>query len=522
MTAVMNRLSRKDEYQTGFAVCETPEDRVSFMRALCKTDIFFLLTEVCGRKDVDVDWIFDRCMDVQRDPDGFLDVWARFHYKSTIQTFAKTIQDILCNPNETIGILSFNRPIARGFLRQIKYEFESNEKLKLLFPEILWDKPKRDAQKWSEDEGIIVQRTSNPKEATLEAYGLTDGQPSSKHYSIRIYDDMVSPDSVATPDAIRKTTDAWEMSLNLATLDNPRQRHCGTFYHYNDTYTQIIDRGSVKVRKFPATDDGTRDGNPVLVTRDRLAEIHRDMGPYTFATQMLLDPAKEAGESFRAEWLNYWEAKNLAKLNTYILCDPASEKKEGSDYTVFVVIGLGSDRNYYVIRILRDRLNMKERCSVLFKLHQEYKPREVGYEKYGMMSDLEYFKERMEYDNYRFNIRPVAGGMKKNDRIKRILPFAAEGRWYMPSFCPYTDYTGRTQDLTKVFLTDEWLPFPYGKHDDILDCMSRIVDVSAVFPQTLDKDMLTRKEQAILKMMKTQEAEVSQDGYGYDPLYIGL
>ena len=512
----MERIDRKLEYEIGFRICESPEDKVQFMRALCKQDLFFLLTEVCARKDVDNDWIFDRCIDVQQDPDGFIDVWARFHYKSTIVTFAKTIQDILRNPEECVGILAFNRPIARGFLRQIKFEFESNEKLKLLFPDVLHENPKRDAQKWSEDEGIIVNRKSNPKEATVEAYGLTDGQPSSKHYSIRIYDDMVNLDSVATPEAIRKTTDAWEMSLNLATLDNPRQRHCGTFYHYNDTYTQIIDRGSVKVRKFPATDEGTRFGNPVLLTKERLAQLYTDMGPYTFATQMLLDPAKESEESFRLEWLNYWDSKNLANLNTYLLCDPASEKKKTSDYSVFVVIGLGADRNYYVIRIVRDRLNLKERCNVLFKLHQEYKPREVAYEKYGMQSDIEYFKERMDYDNYRFGIKAVGGHVKKNDRIKRIIPKAADGRWYLPDTNMYTEYTGRAYDLTKVFVSDEWMAFPYGKHDDILDCMSRIFDVNPVFPQTKDVEMLTRKEKAIMKMLKKEQDTNSGK---YDPMW---
>lgn len=515
----MDRIGRKLEYATGFEACESPEEKAQFMRALCKTDLFFLLTEICSRKDVDNDWIFDRCVEVQRDPDGFLDVWARFHYKSTIVTFAKTIQDILINSNETVGILAFNRPIARGFLRQIKYEFETNEKMKLLFPEVLWESPKRDAPKWSEDDGIIVQRTSNPKESTVEAYGLTDGQPSSKHYSIRIYDDMVNLDSVATPEAIRKTTDAWAMSLNLATLDNPRQRHCGTFYHYNDTYTQIIDRGSVKVRKHPATMDGTRNGVPVLLTRERLAQLYTDMGPYTFGTQMLLDPAKESEESFRTEWLRYWDARNLANLNTYLLCDPASEKKKENDYTVFIVMGLGQDKNYYVVRIVRDRLNLKERCNVLFKLHQEYRPREVGYEKYGMQSDIEYFKERMEWDNYRFGIRPVAGGVKKNDRIKRLIPVASDGRLYLPSTNMYTDYTGRTYDLSKVFVSEEWIGFPFSKHDDILDCMSRIFDLNPVFPQTKDDEMLTRKEKAILKMMADQKKAAEGD---YHPLYSGL
>jgi hypothetical protein len=38
-----------------------------------------------------------------------------------------------------------------------------------LYADVLWDKPTRDAPKWSRDQGIVVKRKSNPKEATVEA-----------------------------------------------------------------------------------------------------------------------------------------------------------------------------------------------------------------------------------------------------------------------------------------------------------------------------------------------------------------
>ena len=72
--------------------------------------------------------------EVQAAPDGYLDLWAREHYKSTIVTFALTIQTILANPEETICIFSHTRPNARKFLRQIKQEFETNARLRDSFP----------------------------------------------------------------------------------------------------------------------------------------------------------------------------------------------------------------------------------------------------------------------------------------------------------------------------------------------------------------------------------------------------
>jgi hypothetical protein len=127
-------------------------------------------------------WLLDRCKEVQAAPNDRLDLWSREHYKSTIITFGLTIQDILNDPETTIGIFSHTRPIAKGFLRQIKREFEANELLKSLFPDVLWTSPSKEAPKWSEDDGIVVKRKSNPKESTIEAWGLVDGQPTSKHY----------------------------------------------------------------------------------------------------------------------------------------------------------------------------------------------------------------------------------------------------------------------------------------------------------------------------------------------------
>src|SRR3990167_7108466 len=258
----------------------TDAEKKAVLRHLSQFDLYFLIRHILNRPDIERQWLFDRCREVQKSPNGYMDLWAREHYKSTIITFGLSIQAILCNPDLTFGIFSHTRPIAKGFLRQIKRELEANEQLKEWFPDILWDNPQKQAPKWSEDDGIVVKRVGNPKESTVEAWGLVDGQPTSKHFKLCVYDDVVTRESVTTPDMIGKVTEAWELSRNLTSAGGA-SRYIGTRYHFNHTYKKLLARGAARPRVYPATVDGTATGTPVFLDTQRLADKRREMGPYT-------------------------------------------------------------------------------------------------------------------------------------------------------------------------------------------------------------------------------------------------
>lgn len=736
-----------------------PQDKEPTLRDLCRTDLFFLLWFGLGRIDAWHQWILDRCKEVQASPNEHLDLWAREHYKSTVITFALTIQDILSshgdNPDPkwngreaTFGIFSVTRPIAKGFLRQIKLELEQNDTLKSLFPDILYQDPKGESPKWSEDDGLIVKRKTNPKEATVEAWGIVDGQPTSKHFLVCVYDDLVTDKFVTSPDMIEKTNRAWEMSINLGT-EGGHRRYVGTIYHFNDTYRLMKERGAVIPRVYPCTEDGTPHGKPVLKSKAEIEMKYRMMGSYTFclpsdapvlmadftekniseikqgdtvigyalekgkrtkivpamvkavqvqrgevweytlasgrtvqctaehkwytgrslggthnvyakidtesnnhtgtishlssfydprqlnlpydekaaswlsgfydgegsasgncvhfhqsekypeilerlemnlglcnfdyglhvnrngkkphhftardyylrggreqimrflhiaqpakggniikalyntgkrcfpagkynrdkvvakrslgimdvynmetetgnyiaygyasknSSQMLLNPVADTLMGFKREWIRYYPGSDGATMNIYILVDPANAKKTTSDYTVFMVIGLGTDDNYYVLDMVRDRLSLTERADTLFKLHRKYKPvcrgLRVGYEQYGMQADIQHIQDKQNRDNYRFDITELGGRMPKIDRIKQLQPIFQQHRFYILGSCFKTDYQGKTQDLVDIFLNQEYDAFPVPVHDDMLDCMARILDedFGAVFP----------------------------------------
>lgn len=481
-------LSRQEANEVYREVLE--KNNIPAQRKLCKQDLFFFLTIACKRKDVDRDWLYSRCREVETSPDGHLDLWAREHYKSTIITFAKSIQDLLSDPDYTlIGIFSHTRPIAKGFLDQIKRELETNKYLKDLFPDVLYQNPQAESPRWSLDGGIIVKRQTNPKEASVEAWGLVDGQPTSKHFTCLVYDDVVTRESVTTPDQIKKVTGAWELSLNLGT-EGGKRRYIGTRYHYNDTYKTMLDRGSAIPRIHTATDTGKLEGEPVLFSRESLMEKRRDMGPYTFGTQMLQDPVADRAMSFKPEWLRYYKKiENTSKWNIFIIVDPASKKKATSDYTVMEVHGLAPDQNYYLLEGIRDRLNLTQRAAKLFELHRKWQPKKVGYESYGLQADIEHVQYEMEQRNYRFEIVALGGTLAKEDRIRKLIPIYEQGRFYSPEHQSFVNSEGRQQDYVQLFTDNEYLAFPVCVHDDMLDCRSRILDpvLNAEFPKPAPK-----------------------------------
>lgn len=473
------------------------DDAREQMRFLGRKDLFFLLTQLCKRTDMIKPWVFERVREVEAEPNGYLDLWAREHYKSTIITYGLTIQDILNDPEVTIGFFSINSDISKTFLFQVRQELQKNILLKGLYPDVLYADPENEAPRWSIDRGFIVRRKENPKEATVEAYGFIEGLPTSRHFKIRVYDDVINEKHVKNPDIVKKSISLWESSLNLGSASPVKhydevniERYVGTRYGLNDTYAEIMNRGAAKKRIYPGTHDGTEDGEPVMWTKEFMAEKRTKMGSYTFCCQILQDPTADRVQGFKGDWLQFYTPRSTKNLNLYLLCDPAGGKKKDNDYTVMLVIGLGPDRNYYLIDGVRDRLNLTERTRQYIAFHRKYSPLKAGYEKYGKDSDIEHIRYVMDEENYRFSIVALAGSLPKPDRIRKLVPVFENGRFYLAQEIFFVDSEKRLQNLTTAFINEEYHAFPVAAHDDILDCMARILDpeLGAVFPEITTDD----------------------------------
>lgn len=222
--------------------------------------------------------------------------------------------------------------------------------------------------------------------------------------------------------------------------------------------------------------------HPERISATEVATIQAEAGAYAFAGQYQQSPSPIGGGEFRQEWIQYYNTMDYSKYNTYIFIDPANAKTKTNDFTAMVVVGAGPDGNLYILDMVRDKLNVREREDTLFALHAKYKPQLVAYEKYGMQVDIDWLRKSMEDRNYRFRIEEVGGALKKEDRIRRLIRYFYEGRIYMPRMLFKSNWMNQTVDLIDAFIHQEYNTFPVGLHDDMLDALSRIADVNIIYP----------------------------------------
>lgn len=532
------------------AAAEGPETYNAILRELCKTDLYYLglfvfdikkmysetIRTENGEEEVFHPWIFNRCREVEAKPDFCVDIWAREHFKSTIITFLKSVQDILNDPEIAICVYSYNSTIAKKFVRQIREGLENNE-LKRLFPEIIPEKPslgkyyikdkyghKQEKKFTWSDESFTVKRKTGRKEPTVGGYGLVNSQATGMHFDILVYDDVVTPDSVRTQAQNAYTTEQWSMSLNTGSGESARVRIIGTRYDQRDTYFHILNPMYASTSKMGGSRYTLRcypcyapNGEPVLYTKNYLENKRLSMHGFVWSSQMECDPRDSSTFRFMEEWIKErCKQENILKdrdkYNLYIIVDPANTQNKKSDYTSMVVVAAGPDKRFYVVDGIRDKLLVSERVEKLFTLVKKWensrrKPM-VFYEQSGLSTDTVTIRDRMAEMSYHFelhaaSVKPrvkadlrMTGVPKKEQRIQALEPFFRRGDVVLAESAMQINFEGREENVIQKFVDDEYLNYPFVDHDDFFDALSRTVDLETgpliTFPEKPQDNYMRR------------------------------
>lgn len=331
--------------------------------------------------------------------------------------------------------------------------------------------------------------------------------------SYEIIDDPMNP-AEALSDVKRISANEWVDQAVYTRLNNPKKDKIVLIMqrlHSDDTTGHFLNHEGWYHLKLPAETNepivielnGKRWEYsdllwPERLSREVLNDYRESMGSYAYAGQFLQEPVPLGGGEFKSDYLNYFasQAFDARRCNVYITVDPASGKDTSmsydQDYTAMCVWALAPDQNYYVIDGIKERLNPTQRIQKLFDLHRKWneqtgKPPKVGYEEYGLASDLHYIQQKQGQENYRFAVEQVppkgVKRIKKEDRIRRLIPPMERGQIWIPNDLYYKNHKGQPCNFMGSIVDEEMLLFPFASHDDFLDAMSMLFDLKPVFPR---------------------------------------
>ncbi len=409
----------------------------------------------------------------------------RGHLKSTVITVGRTLQAIAKDPSVRILIANANYKLATGFLTDIKRHLKFNE----TFHEY-WGNLSMGTREWNRDS--ITLGSSKRKEPTVTTKGV-ESDVTSQHYDIIILDDLVNAAYVNTADQIQKTVDFYKETLNLLE-PNGEVIIIGTRWHDSDLYGWIMDRDNNVIPDFNVFIKQAYQGElfsdekdlellfPDKFSKQHLRKLYRQLGPYFFSTQYMNDPIPADDADFRRDWFQYYEPADMKGklLNKFVMIDPAISIEKDADYTAMVTVGVDEYNNIYILDVVRRRMKPSELIEMIFTLWNYHSPVKIGIEDVAFQKALQYsLSEEMHKRGQFLPIVPLKpAGRNKDQRIRGLQPLYANKKVL------------HSKDVKNNHnLEEELLRFPRGKHDDVIDALSYMLDIPVFAP----KRKITRK-----------------------------
>jgi predicted phage terminase large subunit-like protein len=259
--------------------------------------------------------------------------------KTTCGTVGHAIQLACANPNTAILIANERQETADGFLAAIKSQFETNDLLRALFPEVV--PPDFKATTWAASKATLV-RSSHRPEPTFMTIGV-GGTVTGTHPDIIIVDDPISKEAMENArvgawqimERVNRWCNALKLLLNTQAQPFPQIRFNGTRWYQNDTYDYIentfggpeemrrtyrlsaklpsgvtVSReayrvGQMSVFRAAAIEEGAP-VFPKIHGMEKLAELRAE-DPELFSCNMMNDPTSADVRTFQDPWLVYYD-----------------------------------------------------------------------------------------------------------------------------------------------------------------------------------------------------------------------
>jgi predicted phage terminase large subunit-like protein len=461
----------------------------------------------------------------------------RNHSKSTLITFLYVIWSLVTQRKFFVVIISDIARISTSHSRNIKEEFEMNEKLVNDWGIVLgrdWDSfdgaARGEKEKWTDEEFVIGFRkwdkTNNKWGSELEDRAkilarMANNPLRGLRFGFRrpdlvIADDLENDELVDTSVQRQKLASWWDSAVEPMIEPPPVGQIIlvGTVLHYGSLLNQMLARPDLYVtRRYQAIitkqdDDGNKRQAPLWPERfslDRLRAI-RAKNVLAFQKEYMNDPRDDTSRTFRSSWIQWYDANDLGyrpvskrwyfkgkPLTFFTGVDWTVGKDDASDFFSLIMIGKTPDLDIVVFDIVNQRMDVANQLNRIIQQNQSYPIQMNGIEGNGFQHVLIQQVMRRALLPIR-EIRHYAK-KKKQIRIEGMSPLFEQGKIFLRRCTADEirmikssgdDDALLVEDETRAVVVhpefqkfyEQLMTYPRSENDDMLDALEMSLEVS--------------------------------------------
>ncbi len=400
-----------------------------------------------------------------------------------------------------IVIISESQTQSVNFLSRIKYHLDHSDK----FREVFGDFSARTSKRWTNSDIILANGTRIVAVGTGQRVrGFIEGDT---RPNLVIVDDFESELNAYTPEGRTKNR-KWMTEAVIPSLsDDGRIIMIGTVISEDCFLCWAKESSAWVTLWYSIWDDDEESIWPQRFPKDRIMQIKKEfesVGNINGFYQEYMNIAQSPDNApFKPEYvqLHHYEferrdgysclvkktgeGEDVKPIEVYCGIDPASSLAARADYFVIATIGVDSDNNKYILDIYRTRLDPALQPDVIIKTFKKFKPRRMKIETVAYQEALRSAvrKQMMDQNLYIPGLeKGVKPRTRKSERLISLVPMLAKKEFYF-----------RPQDITAQ---QEFLSYPRGKHDDIMDAIWIALDKAIPCRRTSidgDKDNKPKK-----------------------------
>lgn len=406
----------------------------------------------------------------------------RGHAKSTAITHAYTLSSVLFRERSFVVIVSATEAQSVNFLNDIKNELIENEDLRELFgvQKLVKDSETDVICQFEDGHRFrIIAKGSEQKLRGLKWMG--------KRPDLVVGDDLEDDEQVLNKERREKFRNWFFGALVPCLSDTGIVRVVGTVLHFDSLLEILLHTSSWKSKRYRAhNEDFSFVLWPEQWPEQRLREKRQeyvDIGfPEGYSQEYLNHPIDESTAFFKRD--DFRPVSNREENLTYYFgVDLAVSTAQRADFTVIAVVGVSPSGKIKVVDIRRGRWDPLDTIEELFLAHQKYNPEVVVIERGAIEKAIgPFLYAEMNKRGVFMTLSPETPTKDKSSRARGIqarmraggVEFDTHAHWYPD-------------------LEHEFLRFPKGKHDDIVDAVSWVglkLDklVEAATPQEIEDE----------------------------------